>query len=317
MAQAISVIICTHNPRRQYIDRTLKALKSQTLSMEQWELLLIDNASNKNLALEIDLSWHPFSRYVREEKLGLTHARLRGFREATAEIFVFADDDNVLDTDYLKNTVEILQRNPRLGAIGGKSLPEFEIAPEPWFIQTGPGLGLRDLGDKVQVCYWAEASTEATELPRQYPKFAPIGAGLVLRRQAGEIYAERMAGNSTRLALGRTGKQLISGEDNDIVLTILEAGWGVGYFPQLQLTHLISARRLTKDYLAQLNRASTRSWVQVLDVHGIRPWQKIPRWTVLPRKVRAFFRYQPWRSPVAYVRWQGACGMFEGRSELS
>jgi glycosyltransferase involved in cell wall biosynthesis len=317
MRKIISLIVCTHNPQNNYLNRVITALRSQSLPVEQWELLLIDNASDKLLTSEIDLSWHPSARHIREEKLGLTPARIRGFREATADFFVFADDDNVLDADYLKNTVEILQHNPRLGAIGGKSLPEFEVDPEPWFIQTGLSLGLRDLGDKVQVCYWEEASTKATELTRQYPKFAPIGAGLVIRRQAAEIYAERMTGNSTRLALGRTGKQLISGEDNDIILTILEAGWGVGYFPQLQLTHLISARRLTKDYLARLNRASTRSWVQVLDVHGIRPWQKIPRWTVLPRKVRAFFRYQPWKSPVAYVCWQGACGMFEGRSELS
>ncbi len=311
-----TVIICTHNPRLEYLDRVINALKFQSLPFDQWELLLIDNASDSHLSAEIDLTWHPAARHIREEKLGLTPARLRGFREATAEIFVFADDDNVLNPDYLKNTVEILQQDLRLGAIGGKSLPEFEVEPEPWFTETDIGLGLRDLGDNVQVYYSTEASKVVAESPRHYPKFAPIGAGLVLRRQAAQSYVESMTGNSTRLALGRTGNQLTSGEDNDIVLTLLEADWGVGYFPQLQLTHLISASRLTKDYLARLNCASSRSWIQVLDVHGIRPWRKIPHWTVLPRKVRAFFRYQPWKSSVAYVRWQGACGMLEGQAKL-
>ena len=312
MKKLISVIICTHNPRRNYLDRVLEALKAQTLSMEQWELLLIDNASNTLLASEIDLNWHPSARHIREEKLGLTPARLRGFQEATAETLVFVDDDNILDSDYLKNTLEIFQQYPDLGAIGGKSIPEFEVEPEPWVKQFSVCLALRDLGEEAQVYSYSAASGS----PKQYPAFAPIGAGLVLRRQSAEIYAKRITGNSIRLALGRTGKQLISGEDNDIVLTLLEAGWGVGYFPQLQLTHLISASRLQKDYLARLNRASSRSWVQVLDVHGIRLWQKIPHWTILLRQIKAFFHYQPWKDAASYVRWQGACGMFEGLGAL-
>ncbi|WP_413167511.1 hypothetical protein ACL6C3_12620 [Capilliphycus salinus ALCB114379] len=152
---------------------------------------------------------------------------------------------------------------------------------------------------------------------KQYPDFSPIGAGLVLRREAAEFYAQQVTESQTRLALGRTGKKLISGEDNDIVLTVLEAGWGVGYFPQLQLTHLIPSSRLSKNYLAKLNRAMSRSWIQVLDTHKIRPWLKIPRWTVLPRKIKAFFRYKPWKDPASYIRWQGACGTFEGLGELT
>lgn len=312
MIPEITVIICTHNPRQNYLKRVLAALETQILPLDQWELLLIDNASSKMLFSEIDLSWHLHARHVREETLGLTAARLCAFREAKAEILVFVDDDNVVDPDYLKCTLEIMQQYPKLGAIGGKSLPEFEVTPEPWLADINPPLGIRDLGDEAQICYW----TETIPHQKHYPAFAPIGAGLAIRKPAAEVYAERISGNSARLALGRTGKQLISGEDNDIVLTLLAEGWGVGYFPQLKLTHLISARRLTKEYLAQLNRASSRSWVQVLDVHDIRIWPKIPRWSVLPRQVKAFFLYQPWKDPAAYIRWQGACGLFEGQAEL-
>lgn len=312
MSNLITVIICTHNPRREYLHRVLNALKSQTLPMEQWELLLIDNASKTILATEIDLNWHPNARHVREETLGLTAARLRGFKEASNEILVFVDDDNVLDSDYLKNTFEILLQHPNLGAIGGKSLPEFEVEPASWVSQFSVCLALRDLGDELLI-YTANKTDDS---PKEYPAFAPIGAGLVLRRQAAEIYAQNVSGDRSRLSLGRTGKQLISGEDNDINLTILNAGWGVAYFPQLQLTHLISANRLTKDYLARLNYASSRSWIQVLNAHHIRPWKKISPWTVLLRKIKALLSYQPWNNPAAYVRWQGACGMFEGLSAL-
>jgi len=37
----VSVIICTHNPRPDYLQRVLDALKAQTLPKENWELLLM------------------------------------------------------------------------------------------------------------------------------------------------------------------------------------------------------------------------------------------------------------------------------------
>jgi glycosyltransferase involved in cell wall biosynthesis len=305
----VSVIICTYNPRRAYLQRVLEALAAQTLPKDQWELILVDNASTTPLASEFELNWHPHGIQVREEKQGLTAARLCGIAQASADCLVFVDDDNVLEQDYLKHTVEILQQQPSLGAIGGKSLPEFEIPPTPWVQDFSACLALRDLGNQVQI---AQPVLPVT----QYPAFAPIGAGLVIRRPAAEVYAQKVIYDQSRLALGRTGQQLTSGEDNDIVLTLLEAGWGVGYFPQLHLTHLISANRLTTEYLARLNYASSRSWVQVLDVHQIRPWQKIAPWSVLPRQLKAFWSYQPWKSPVHYIRWQGACGLYEGLSTL-
>jgi len=47
----------------------------QTLPLEQWELLVIDNASNEPLLKVWDLSCHPHARHIREEELGLTPIR--------------------------------------------------------------------------------------------------------------------------------------------------------------------------------------------------------------------------------------------------
>ncbi len=314
MNPLLSVIIPTHAPNSTRFERTLRGLKQQQLARDVWELLVIDNASPEpQLFSSFDFSWHPTTRIIREERLGLTWARIAGILASRGNYLVFVDDDNVLHPNYLKSTIEIFQKNSHLGAFGGKSLPEFEVEPEPWVTQFFKCLALRDLGEKALVSSLAEVSQSS----RQYPEFAPIGAGMALQRQAVEHYVNRIMGDSTRVVIDRTGKSLSSGGDNDIVLTILRAGWEVGYFPQLQLTHLMPASRLTKEYLARVNRASSRSWVQVLDLHGIRPWQQIPQWTVLPRKVRAFFRYQVWRGSTAYVRWQGACGLFEGLGALS
>src|SRR5258706_13145188 len=96
-----SVIICTHNPRADYLKRVLGALKAQTLPKEQWELLLIDNASKESISKLCDLTWHPQARHVREDELGLTAARLRGIAESMGNVLVFIDDDNLLEEDYL------------------------------------------------------------------------------------------------------------------------------------------------------------------------------------------------------------------------
>ena len=70
----LSVIIFTHNPRLHYLRRVLDALRSQTLPLEQWELLLVDNASSEPLACRVDLTWHPLASHLHESALG-AHSR--------------------------------------------------------------------------------------------------------------------------------------------------------------------------------------------------------------------------------------------------
>ncbi|MBW4444608.1 MAG: glycosyltransferase [Plectolyngbya sp. WJT66-NPBG17] len=310
MSVSISVVVPTHNPNPDRLQRTLSGLRSQSLPISDWELLIVDNASD--CFTEIELGWHPNGRTIREEELGLTRARIAGIQASQGQYIIFVDDDNVLEANYLKHILEIFQANPALGAIGGKSLPKFEVEPEPWVKAFWGCLALRDLGD-IEQLYFYDPKTGGD---KQHPVFAPIGAGMALQRSTAELYVQTILTDPTRLALDRTGRSLQSGGDCDINLTLITAGWGVGYFPQLQLTHLISANRVTKPYLARLNRSIARSWIQVLDTHQIRPWQKIPRWSVLPRQLKALITYQPWKSPIDYIRWQGACGAFEGQSTL-
>ena len=150
-----------------------------------------------------------------------------------------------------------------------------------------------------------------------YPTAAPIGAGLVIRRQAMLVWADEVAGNPDRLSFGRRGTALSSGEDNDINLTLLRSGWQLAYLPQLCLTHVIPAARLTLSYQKRLARASFRDFVRVLDRHGIRPWPAIPRWSVPLRAIRSWFRYRVWANPAQQVRWSGALGQYEGRALLT
>ena len=71
----------------------------------------MDNASSEMGDGRWEMGKNLNARIVREEKLGLTHARVRGFQEAKGEIVVMVDDDNVLKPDYLERAVEILEKD--------------------------------------------------------------------------------------------------------------------------------------------------------------------------------------------------------------
>ncbi|WP_439697063.1 glycosyltransferase [Mucilaginibacter sp. AW1-7] len=299
MTDFISVIIPTYNPAPSRLRQTIAGLKAQNLPPEDWELILVDN--NSTVAVAADLSWHPQSRIIREEKQGLSHARLKGFDQARGNIIIMVDDDNILGRDYLRNTLAIFRENSSLGAIGGKTLPQFEVQPPRWVAEFYGNLALRDLGTAPLVSSWDHT----------YPVSAPIGAGMGIRKAALAAYLAKIQAGTSAIA-DRTGNTLSSGGDNDLVLEILKSGWQVGYFPSLSLVHIIPQQRIQAAYLARLLNETNRSWVEVLAKHRINPWESIHPWTVPIRKIKAWFRYRAWQHPSAYIKWRGACGLFDG-----
>ncbi len=311
---SVSVILPTHNPDKARLERTIEGLKNQSLPKNCWELIIVDNASsNKKLFDELDLSWHLNARVVREEKLGLTAARLCGFKEAKSQLIIMVDDDNILHDKYLECSVKIAADHERIGAFGGKVIPEYEIEPEAWIKEFSENLALRNYGEDIIL---TEVKSKSGGELKKYPDHSPVGAGMVLRKECALKYSEVLKARGMEKISDRSGEQLTSGGDNDLVLTILEDNYQIGYFPQLSLVHLIPAARLTPEYFGRLLRGIAKSWVQLLDLHGIRPWRPVPKWQVLPLKIRSYFRHKAWMGPAAYIRWQQSCGMYEGQSEL-
>lgn len=314
-APLFSAIICAHNPRMDYFNETLCSVRRQIVPFTntKWELLIIDNGSDDPLASRLDLSWHPNARVIREDKLGLTHARLKSFYESLGEILIYIDDDNIIKETYFNVMIEAFLKESSLGAIGGKVLPRYEIEPPSWFAQTGISLACRDLGEEKLVKGWRNVSLAE----RKYPECAPIGAGMGIRRAAYVNYVNSASKDPVRLALGRKGQNLASGEDNDIIMSVLEQGWNVAYLPELQIEHLIAGHRLSEAYLSNYAYSSNLTWVQVLSAHGVCPWNAISPRTAWVRKARAFVRERAWSDPVRWIRWRGACGLIEGRARIS
>ncbi|MDF3056759.1 MAG: family 2 glycosyl transferase [Rariglobus sp.] len=307
MTPALSAIICTYNPRLDFLARTLDGLRRQTLPAQQWELIIVDNRSR--VPVSIDLSWHPSARIVVESQPGLTPARLRGIAEARGPVLVFIDDDNLLSPEFFSNAVDCFKQHPRLGAAGGPVRPEFEKHAPDWTSEFHGLLALHEHGGAPLI---AGGSPQA-----DWPAFAPVGAGLCVRREAAALYVEALGHDHARQGFDRNGRSLASGGDNDLVFTILHGGWDVGYFPALFLSHFIPPGRLEPDYLSRLNEGIQRSWVRVLHIHGRHPWRPIPRWTVPLRSARAWFRLRAWAGSANRVRWRGIHGRFLGQADIN
>lgn len=309
----LSVIICTHNPDLGRLRRTLLALCNQVFPVDHWETLLIDNASAPTLQIDSIVDCCPSNtRVIRESRLGLAAARRRGIAEATATTLIFVDDDNVLAPDYLKHVSAIFASHPRLGALGGRSIPEFEATPPPWAIEFLPLLALREGGNAPTI---AEGLRESGSERNRYPEqAAPIGAGMALRKSTLAAWANDA--NSLHVS-DRRGEELTSGGDNDIIFSVLSEGWQVGYFPQLHLIHLIPVQRLQPHYLARLNFGIQKSWVQVLRKYGACPWPTISRTSLPLRKIKAWLTCKAWKNEAARIRWSGISGRLTGLAQVN
>lgn len=242
-----SVVICTHNPRRAYLERTLGALRAQSVSADRWELIVVDNGSVRSIADRFDISWHAGGHHVEERELGLAFARLRGIAEASAPLIIFVDDDNDLAPDYLMHALRICNEFPFLGAWGSGAITlEFESEPAEHLKPFLPWLGLRSAEKPT----WSNSifCGEAT----------PIGAGLCVRREIAERYSQYYRNSSIQI-VGRKGASLGGHEDFEICYLACQAGLGMAVFPELKIRHLISSSRVTDNHIVRLVENCTTS----------------------------------------------------------
>jgi glycosyltransferase involved in cell wall biosynthesis len=226
----------------------VEALRRQTLSIEDWELLIIDNGSTDPISNALDLSWHPAARHVFEPTLGLTPARIRGIHESRASTIVFVDDDNVLHPDYLIHVVELTMQQPALGAFGaGELTPEFEERPSKTIVPWLGFLALRTVEDDQLSSNFREKHC------------LPWGAGLSVSRDVANQYIGLVNSLGITSVLDRRGDQLFAGGDDLFSLAAVRAEKQFGIFPRLKVLHLISAGRLSEQYLIRLGRAHAYS----------------------------------------------------------
>lgn len=231
----VSIIICTYN-REQYLGETLERLAANRYG-GAWELVLVNNNSTDSTAQICDTfaAVHPevTFRYFVETKQGLSHARNRGMAEAKGDWLVFLDDDAFVEKDYLARLEQYTKELADMAAFGGRIYPLFEDGKTPrWLCRWNRSwLSAIDKGDKLSVF-------EGSEFP--------IGANMGFRSDI----AVRCGEFDT--TLGRSGKNLIGGEEKDYFNRIKAQTGKIYYLPEIAVQHCIPPSRTTDDYIARL-----------------------------------------------------------------
>lgn len=307
----ISVIICTHNPNVATLKLVLDALRHQTLDQSEWELVIVDNSSKDPVQGIVDLSWHKRGRVIVESQLGLSYSRITGVNNTNNPLIIFIDDDNVPEKNFLELALSFHLKHPQVGCFGGKSLPVFASPPPAWFFSSGVNLGCQDYGDKPYISNYHATGFKLTG----YPDKAPIGTGMVILRTAFLTYLNAAKDNMARMELGRKGAALTSGEDNDIILTIVKAGFELAYIPELIIRHHIPQVRYSEKYLLKMAYESNRSWIKVLYIHGMYAKKNVSALEYTYRNLSNWFRFKAWKKG-NYIKWMGSRGALQGNKDI-
>ncbi len=304
----LSLLISTYN-RAGLLAQTLEHIGAQAVrASTRWEVIVVDNNCTDSTAEVVrsfagDLRF-PALRYLREPRQGVAFGRRLGFLESRGELVAFVDDDCLLASDWIEQCLQFARAQPRAGAFGGKNELLFE-APNRIAELYGVSLARQD---------WGGSPHRLPSTGRKYP----IGAGLVLRREA--ILASKWI--EIGVLTGRCADQLSAGDDAELVMRIRHAGWEIWYAPQLKLLHVIPGTRSSLPYLRQLHRGfgQAEAFLRALSrtpsltlpdrLTGI-GWAVTEIGRVLARWPRGYVQYAEERS-TWLIRWSHAIGCVEG-----
>ena len=228
----ISAVISTYN-RDKYLTGVLDSLLKQSLSYDQFEIVLVNNNSTDQTEIisKAFEAQHPEVNflYFVEKNQGLSHARNRGILESKGDYIAFVDDDAYLCKDYLKEVVEYMDAQSETDAIGGKILLQFEGTRPKW-------------ANKYLDPLWA-AYNAGEEIVLFKNDSYPIGCNMAFRSSVFE-----KIGNFN-VNLGRVGKNLAGGEEKDMFMRMYQKNMKVAYLPKAYVYHNIPESRMTKEFI--------------------------------------------------------------------
>ena len=231
-----SFVTCTYN-RRENLRRTLESLCEQTISPNDYEIIVIDNnSSDKTVDVCDEIKEKHFEkkiRYFRETSQGLSFALNRGIKEAKGDFIIYIDDDETIGPKHLERLDKYLKEYEDAVLIGTQVVPIYEGEKPKWmshFTQRLIG-GYFNAGNSVK------------KLDKgNYP-----GTGHTIIKRG--LYDQFGFYNTE---LGRTGYSLMGAEDKDMIFRLISNNIECYYFPDIPIYHHIPKEKLTDEFFDKL-----------------------------------------------------------------
>ena len=132
----VSILLPFHNASGT-LDAAIASIAQQT--MQEWELILIDNASHDDggsIARRWTENDHRIT-LIEEPRIGIAHALNTGLKHARGAYFARMDADDISHPDRLAKQVAYLDAHPEIGVLGTRT--RFETTVEKssgmaWFV---------------------------------------------------------------------------------------------------------------------------------------------------------------------------------------
>jgi glucosyl-dolichyl phosphate glucuronosyltransferase len=216
----VSVVICTFN-RGHMLGDCLESLAGQTIDPENFEVVIVDNNSKdhtKEVAGNFK-SIFPNFKFVEEPSQGLSHARNKGFRSASAGWIIYLDDDAKAPPDFIERALWIIE-NFDFDCFGGMYSPWFKPGKKEWLPE--------DFGAKTKLL------DEVGILEEEF-----VSGGIMAVKKS---VLEELEGFSTHLGMK---EKLGYGEECEFQLRLRKIGLKVGFDPLWEIKHCVMPHKLT------------------------------------------------------------------------
>jgi glucosyl-dolichyl phosphate glucuronosyltransferase len=221
----ISVVVCTFN-RPDYLRSALQSLALQTLPIDDFEIIVVDNGSGcvtRELVDDIRERMRNL-RYVRENCIGLSRARNTGAKAASSPYIAYLDDDAKPEPGWLESIVRAFcDTEPAPAAVGGRVFLEWGTDPPNW----------------LPMRYWTiytylDHGSEGRFLGQNEHL---VGANMAFRK---DVLLD-LGGFDVQL--GRQGSTLLSGEEAALVARLREQNLPIYYEPSALVWHAVPPHR--------------------------------------------------------------------------
>lgn len=219
-----SVIVCLY----KVTDRFFSDLeKYKKLDFKNLELILVTEKDFARDNFSIPL------RVIKAKRkpISLGEKRDLGFKAAKGKFCAYIDDDAYPDSKWLTNAKKILDKNPKVGAIGGPNITPSEDSF--W----------EKVGGHIYESYFTSGEAQYRFVPKKSRNVSELqGVNLIIRKNI----LQRLGGFNSRLN---------SGDDTKVCNNIISQGYTVLYDPSVRVYH--HRKAFPKGHLRQIRNMGT------------------------------------------------------------